>query len=336
MERQKTDIVIIGAGPVGLFAVFQCGMLNMKCHVVDALPEIGGQCSALYPEKPIYDIPSRPMITGGDLINDLQAQAKPFNPTYHLDQQVISLDKHDDIWVVTTSNGTMIECKAIVIAAGAGAFGPNRPPLNGLEAYENKSVFYMVRNRAQFECKNIMIAGGGDSAIDWAISLFDIAKSITVIHRRDKFRAMPESIAKMNALATEYPDKLKILTPYQLSKLHGENGLLNAVTLSSMDGTDVKIDTDYLLAFYGLVPQLGPIANWNLNLDGHAITVDQTTCETSVPSIYAVGDIAQYDKKLKLILTGFAEVASAVHDAYRYIHPDTALHFQYSTSKGVI
>lgn len=335
MESVKTDIVVVGAGPVGLFTVFQCGMLNIKCHVVDSLPDIGGQCTALYPEKPIYDIPAQPVITGGDLITSLQAQAAPFNPTYHLGQQVISLDKDGDVWHVTTSKDTKIECKAIIIAAGAGAFGPNRPPLENLVQYEETSVFYMVRDRAQFSDKNIMIAGGGDSAIDWAISLFDVAKKITVIHRRDKFRAMPESVAKMNELAAQHPDKLEILTPYQLSELHGNNGVLDNVTLTSMNGDKRDVATDALLAFYGLVPQLGPIANWNLNLDGQTITVDPSTCETSVSSIYAVGDIASYDKKLKLILTGFAEVASAAHDAHRYIYPDTALHFEYSTSKGV-
>ena len=335
MERLKTDIVVVGAGPVGLFTVFQCGMLNMKCHVVDSLPEIGGQCSALYPEKPIYDIPAQPVITGGDLITSLHTQAAPFDPTYHLGQQVVSLDKHDDIWHVTTSKGTQIECKVIIIAAGAGAFGPNRPPLNNLDQYEDTSVFYMVRDRTQFTDKNIMIAGGGDSAIDWAISLFDVAKKVMVIHRRDKFRAMPESVSKMNELAAQHPDKLEILTPYQLSDLHGDNGVLDNVRLTSMSGEARDIPTDALLAFYGLVPQLGPIETWNLNLDSQTITVDPSTCETSVPTIYAVGDIASYNKKLKLILTGFAEVASATHDAHRYIHPDTALHFEYSTSKGV-
>lgn len=335
MESQKTDIVVIGAGPVGLFTVFQCGMLDMKCHVVDSLPEIGGQCTALYPEKPIYDIPSRPMVTGGDLIESLQEQAKPFEPVYHLDQQVVEVEKNNDVWTIKTSKDTMIECKAIIIAAGAGAFAPNRPPLQNLDHYEDNSVFYMVRDTSKFKNQNIMIAGGGDSAVDWAISLLDIAKKITVIHRRDKFRAMPESVAQMKTLAEQYPDKIEILTPYQLHELHGENGQLDSITLQHTNGEKRTVPTDSLLAFYGLVPQLGPIATWNLDLDGNTIAVDQSTCETSIPSIYAVGDIASYSKKLKLILTGFSEVASAAHHAHQYVHPDTALHFQYSTSKGV-
>jgi len=228
-----------------------------------------------------------------------------------------------------------LTAKAIIIAAGAGAFGPNRPPVQNLTEFENKSVFYMVRKRDDFVGKHIVIAGGGDSAVDWAVSLFNIAKKITVIHRRDKFRAMPDMVAKMNDLATNNPDKMEILTPYQLHELHGDNGQLNTVTLKSMDDDIRDIDADYLLAFYGLVPNLGPIAEWGLNLNAQSITVNQSTCETNQPSIYAVGDIASYDKKLKLILTGFAEAASACHDAYRYIYPDKALHFEYSTSRGV-
>jgi thioredoxin reductase (NADPH) len=335
MNTQKTDIIVIGAGPVGLFAVFQCGMLDMQCHVVDALPEIGGQCTALYPEKPIYDIPSRPVVTGGDLITELQAQAAPFKPTYHLDQQVTALEKTGEGWLVKTSENTAIEAKAIIIAAGAGAFGPNRPPLKNLDQYENKSVFYMVRQKDDFRHKRVVIAGGGDSAVDWALSLHGIASEIIMVHRRDKFRAMPESVAQMHSLAKNNPDCFRILTPYQLSELRGDNGQIESVLLSNTDEENIEIEADALLAFYGLVPNLGPINDWGLNLNANTITVNQATAETNQASIYAVGDIASYDNKLKLILTGFAEVASAAHHAYGYVYPDKPLHFVYSTSKGV-
>lgn len=331
----KTDIVIIGAGPVGLFAVFQAGMLGMKCHVVDALPDIGGQCSALYPEKPIYDIPSRPMVTGGDLIDNLKTQADPFHPVYHLNQQVMEVRQQGADWVVTTSQSITITCKAIIIAAGAGAFVPNRPPLKNIESFEDSSVFYVVRNKNQFAGQNVVIAGGGDSAVDWAVALHEIAKSVTVVHRRDKFRAMDESVAQMHALAKTNPDTMQILTPYQLAALKGDNGKLSTVTIADMDGGERDILADALIALYGLKPELGPIASWGLTLDTHAIIVDPATCETSQAGIYAVGDIATYDRKLKLILTGFAEVASACHHAYTRVFPDKELHFEYSTSKGV-
>ena len=335
MQELNTDVIIVGAGPVGLFAVFQCGMLGMKAHVVDALPDIGGQCTALYPEKPIYDIPSRPTVSGTDLITELQAQAAPFQPTYHLNQQVVGLEKKDDVWHVETSTGTMITGKVIIIAAGAGAFGPNRPPLENLAEFEDKSVFYMVRDKSRFQGKNVVIAGGGDSAVDWVVSLFDVAKKVTVIHRRDKFRAADDMVARMRDLAANHPDKMEIITPSQLGALNGSNGQLHSIDLKMMEGDDIQIEADALLAFFGLVPNLGPIATWGLNLDVHTIITNQSTSETSCPTIYAVGDIATYDKKLKLILTGFAEVAAAAHDAYRYIFPDQALHFEYSTSKGI-
>lgn len=337
MPHFETDIIIVGAGPVGLFTIFQCGMLGMKCHVVDSLPEIGGQCTALYPEKPIYDIPARPVINGGDLIADLEKQAEPFHPTYHLDQQVVGLnrDEDTDTWTITTSKDTTITAKAVIIAAGSGAFGPNRPPLDNLAEFENKSVFYMVRKKDDFKNKNVVIAGGGDSAVDWAVALYGIANHVYVIHRRDKFRAAQATVDMMQEIATEHPENMTILTPYQIKSLHGTNGDINTVTIATLEGDVKDIKADTLLAFYGLVPSLGPIAEWGLNLDGHTITVDQSTCETSVKGIYAVGDMASYPHKLKLILTGFAESASAAHHAYNRVYPDKALHFEYSTSKGV-
>jgi len=337
MPEHQTDIIIIGAGPVGLFSVFQCGMLGMKSHVVDALPDIGGQCTALYPEKPIYDIPARPLISGSDLIADLEKQVEPFRPVYHLGQQVTVLDRDKDTasLTVTTSTGTMITGKAIIIAAGSGAFGPNRPPLGNLEMFEGRSVFYMVRKKSDFKDKHVVIAGGGDSAVDWAVSLYGIAKKITVVHRRDKFRAVQSTVNTMYDMANNNPDAMQIVTPYQISSLNGTNGLLESIDITTLDGDVQTVKADILLAFYGLVPSLGPIAKWGLNLNTQTIAIDQATCETSQTGIYAVGDIAHYPHKLKLILTGFAEAASAAHHAYTRVFPDKALHFVYSTTKGI-
>ena len=331
--KYQTDVIIIGAGPVGLFAVFQCGMLGLKTHVVDALPEIGGQCTALYPEKPIYDIPAWPQITGGDLIVQLEKQAEPFDPVYHLNQQATGLKKDaDGKWVVTTSNGTEITAPAIMIAAGAGAFGPKRPPLEGLESFENKSVFYMVREREAFRGKRIVIAGGGDSAVDWALSLSELAEHVMVVHRRPKFRAAPDSVEKMKALEAE--GKIEMVIPYQLAGLEGSDGQLSSVIVKTLDGETRALEADILLPFFGLATDLGPISDWGLNIVRNTIDIHQSTSATSEPGIYAVGDVANYDKKVKLILCGFSEVALAAHDIYHYIHPDVALHFEYSTSKG--
>ena len=267
----ETDIVIIGAGPVGLFTVFEAGMLKMKCHVVDALEFIGGQCTALYPEKPIYDIPAHPAINAEDLIANLQKQAEPFKPTFHLGQVVEKVEKHDDgSFTLTTSKNTVIKCKAVIIAAGSGAFGPNRPPLNDIESYEGKSVRYMVGRRKEFLDKNIVIAGGGDSAVDWAISLAYIAKKIYVVHRRAKFRCAPESYDRLVRLAEE--KTIELVIPYQLHSLEGENGELHSVNVSTMEGDVRSIEADYLLPFFGLSMNLGPIAEWGLNLDKKHIT----------------------------------------------------------------
>lgn len=331
--QHETDVAIIGAGPVGLFAVFECGMLRLKCHVIDALDHVGGQCTALYPEKPIYDIPAYPEIMAGDLIDKLRQQAAPFNPTYHLGQQVISLvTQADGRFILTTSVNTTILAKTVFIAAGCGAFGPNRPPLDGIEAFEGKSVFYMVQQREALRGKKIAIAGGGDSALDWAINLADIASKIYMIHRRDKFRGAPESVAKLMQLAAA--GKIELVTPYQLSRLVGSNGQLQQVVVSTMDGQERALDADVLLPFFGLSMTLGPIADWGLNLDHSHIAVAPKNCQTSTPGIFAIGDIATYDGKLKLILCGFAEAAMAAHAAYKIVNPHQELHFEYSTSKG--
>jgi thioredoxin reductase (NADPH) len=331
----QTDVLIIGAGPVGLFAVFECGMLKMKAHVIDNLAEIGGQCSALYPEKPIFDIPGYPEIMAGELIARLEEQAEPFQPVYHLGQQAEKMEQlADGTFRVTTSRGAQIIAKAIIIAAGAGSFGPNRPPLAGIEAYEGKSVFYMVKRRRDFAGKKIVIAGGGDSAVDWALSLAEVAEKIYVVHRRDKFRAAPESAARLQALAAKN-DKIEMVIPYQLHGLEGDNGQISAVIVADLEGAEKRLEADVLLPFFGLTPQLGPLADWGLGIEHFHIPVTQATCETAVRGIYAVGDVATYDHKLKLILTGFAEAAQAAHAIHPLVFPGQELHFVYSTSKGL-
>jgi thioredoxin reductase (NADPH) len=329
----ETDVAIIGAGPVGLFAVFECGMVGLSACVIDTLAEIGGQCTALYPEKPIYDIPAWPEIQAGELIEKLEQQAHPFNPTYLLNQQVVSISDNNSNWRLKTSQGTEVQAKAIIIAGGAGSFGPNRPPLEGLEDYEGKSVFYMIRRKVDMEGKKVVIAGGGDSAVDWALALAGIAKSVQIVHRREKFRAAPESVKKLHDLHDK--GTLEIVTPYQLNHLEGENGQLSAVHVADMDGSVRILEADVLLPFYGLAMDLGPILNWGLATNHGHIKTEPTTARTNVNGIYAIGDIAAYENKKKLILTGFSEAAFAAHDIYNLVHPDQPLHFEYSTTKGV-
>lgn len=329
----ETEVAIVGAGPAGLFAVFECGMLGLRCHVVDSLEDIGGQCSALYPEKPIYDIPGFPRVEAGVLIAHLEQQAAPFRPVYHMGQQVVALSKDNGFWILKTSRGVEIKARAVIIAAGGGAFGPNRPPLDGLEEYEGKSVFYMVRRKADFEGKSVVIAGGGDSAVDWALSLADTAAKLYVVHRRDKFRAAPESVTALREL--KILGKIELVIPYQLTGLEGKNGRLSGVRVATMDGEERVLKADCLLPFFGLASELGPIATWGLSIDHHHIVVDPSTCATSEAGIYAIGDIVTYKDKLKLILTGFAEGAQAAHAIYKQIHPGMPLHGEYSTTKGI-
>lgn len=333
-STHKTDLVIIGAGPAGLFSIFEAGMLKIKCHVIDTLEVIGGQCSALYPEKPIYDIPAHPKILASDLIEKLEEQAKPFEPFYHLNQRVEKLEKNSDSsFTITTSKNTVINCKAVIIAAGCGAFGPNRPPLKNIEEFEGSSVFYSIRSKAEFINQRVVIAGGGDSAVDWALSLAEIAAKVYVVHRRDKFKCAPENADKLKKLAEA--GIIEMVIPYQLDGLKGSNGLLEAVLVKDFDGKIKELEANYLLPFFGLAMELGPIANWGLNLNKHNIEVDAATMRTSIEGIYAVGDIGAYKNKLKLILSGFAEAATACHDIYKIIYPDQIFHFEYSTSKGV-
>lgn len=329
------DVAIIGAGPVGLFAVFEFGMLGMKAHVVDTLEAPGGQCAALYPEKPIYDIPGYPRIDAAELIDRLAAQAAPFDPVYHLGQQVMSLRPAESggRWRLETSAGEAIDARIVVIAAGAGAFGPNRPPLPGIEAFEGKSVHYMVLRRQDFAGKRVVVAGGGDSAVDWAVSLSEVAAKVSIVHRRAKFRAAPESVNRLQALAKD--GNIDLVVPYQLAGLEGGDAQIEAVIVADLDGNQKRIEADALLPFYGLATSLGPVAEWGLNLDHHHIAVDQRTCATNLDGVFAIGDIATYPSKLKLILTGFAEAAAAAHAAYPLVFKGQELHFEYSTTRGV-
>ena len=334
----QTDVAIIGAGPVGLFAVFECGMLGLRCHLIDTLEALGGQCLALYPEKPIYDIPGMPKVMAGELIARLAEQSAPFEPVTHLGQQVASITPtgtpSNAGWRLETSNGTEIEARAVILAAGAGAFGPNRPPLAHIEDYEGRSVFYMVSRREDFRDRRVVIAGGGDSALDWVLSLAEIAQKIYVVHRRPKFRGAPETVARMQALA-EADEVVEIVVPYALHALEGHDGMLEAVVVSTLKGETRRLEADALLPFFGLSMNLGPIADWGLALDRNHIVVDPATCETDRAGVFAIGDIASYPGKLKLILSGFSEAAMAAHAIYKLVHPEQELHWEYSTTKGV-
>ncbi len=330
----ETDVAIIGAGPAGLFAAFQCAMLRLNCVLIDVLPEVGGQCAALYPEKPIYDIPACPAVEGAQLIARLEEQIAPFNIPRLLKHRVESLTGNRGNFTLGTNQGTTLKAKAIIIAAGAGAFGPNRPPLDGLEAFEDTgAVQYYVRRKADFAGRRIVIAGGGDSALDWALSLKDNAEKLYLVHRRDRFRGAPESLRQLEeAVAAGQIEKV---VPYQLHALHGQNGALNGVEVADLDGATRMLEADVLLPFFGLATDLGPVARWGMDTMRSTIPVTPSSCETSLPGVFAVGDVATYPGKLKLILQGFSEAAMTAHAIYPIVNPDQALHFEYSTSKGV-
>ena len=332
-QTLQTDVAIVGAGPVGLFAVFELGMLQLSSVLIDALADVGGQCAALYPEKPIYDIPAHPAIAAGELITALERQIAPFHAPRLLGRRVQGLAGGPGGFTLTTDQGDTVTAKAVMIAAGAGAFGPNRPPLAGLPAYEaTGAVQYYVRRREELRGKRVVIAGGGDSAVDWALALKDIAR-VAVIHRRPKFRAAPDTAAQLQAAAER--GEVEMVIPYQLHALHGAAGRLETVEVATLRGETRQLPADVLLPFFGLSMDLGPIAGWGLDRELHHVKIDPATCQTSLPGVFAIGDVASYPGKLKLILQGFSEAAVAAHAIFPLVHPDQALHFEYSTSKGV-
>jgi thioredoxin reductase (NADPH) len=333
-ETITADVAIVGAGPVGLFAAFECGMLKLSSVLIDALAEVGGQCTALYPEKPIYDIPAHPAIDAGELVAQLERQIAPFKPQKLLGRRLERLEGAAGAFTLGTDRGDVVHAKAVILAAGAGAFGPNRPPLESLEEYEaSGAVQYYVRRKDDLRDRQVVIAGGGDSAVDWALNLRGVAASISVVHRRAKFRAAPETAAQLDAAAKR--GEVEMVIPYQLHALHGAGGKLAAVEVADLDGATRLLPADVLLPFFGLSMDLGPIASWGLALERHHLAITPATCETSVPGIFAIGDVATYPGKLKLILQGFSEAAMAAHAIHPIVHPDVALHFEYSTTTGV-
>ncbi|MBV9734506.1 MAG: NAD(P)/FAD-dependent oxidoreductase [Acidisphaera sp.] len=333
-ETLHTDVAIVGAGPVGLFAAFECGMLKLHSVLIDALASPGGQCAALYPEKPIYDIPAQPRIEAGELISLLERQIAPFHPPHLLGRRVERLDGAAGAFTLGTDAGDVVHAGAILLAAGAGAFGPNRPPLAGLAEYEAAgAVHYYVRRREDLRGRRVVIAGGGDSAVDWALALRGIAEAIFVVHRRAKFRAAPESAEQLAQAARR--GEVELVIPYQLHALHGSDGRLESVEVATVEGETRRLAADRLLPFFGLSMDLGPIADWGLALERHHIVVAPATCQTSVPGVFAIGDVASYPGKLKLILQGFSEAAMAAHAIHAVVRPDQALHFEYSTTSGI-
>jgi thioredoxin reductase (NADPH) len=332
-EPIVTDCVIVGAGPVGLFAVFELGLLDIKAHLVDILDRPGGQCAELYPEKPIYDIPGFPVVSGQGLVDNLMKQVEPFGPTYHFGEMVTGLEPIGTAerprFRLTTDGGKVFECACVIVAAGGGSFQPKKPPVDGVEAYEGVSVFYAVRNRDSFRGKRVLIVGGGDSALDWTLNLHPIAERITLLHRRDDFRAAPHSVNAMRELVAAGKMDLEI---GQLSSLHGAGGELSKVVIKENSGATKELAVNRMLPFFGLTMKLGPLAEWGLNLESNLIPVDTEKFETSTPGIFAIGDINTYPGKLKLILSGFHEGALAAQKAHRYVYPEKRLLFQYTTS----
>ena len=330
-EIVETDVVIVGAGPVGLFAVFELGLLDLKCHLIDILDKPGGQCAELYPEKPIYDIPGWPIISGQGLVDKLMQQIAPFDPQYHLNEMVVSLQRQaDDRFLLKTDTGKRFLAKVVVIGAGGGSFQPKRPPIKGIEAFEGSSVYYSVRRMEDFRGHKLLIVGGGDSALDWTLNLQPFAENLTLVHRRSEFRASPDSVNKMRALVDAGKMRFEI---GQVAALKGENGVLEGAVVKTADG-EVEVECDRLLPFFGLTMKLGPVADWGLNLDRNLIPTDTEKFETSEPGIFAIGDINTYPGKLKLILSGFHEAALMSQAAKRIISPDERIVFQYTTSSS--
>lgn len=328
----ETDICIVGAGPVGLFAVFEAGLLKMRCHVVDVLPQIGGQLSEIYPKKPIYDIPGLPEIKAQDLVDNLRRQIDPFHPTFTLGEKVSGLSRNADRSFKVTTSDEVIHCKVVVIAAGLGCFEPRKPELENLEEFEGKGVLYMVKDPETFRNKRLVIAGGGDSALDWTIYLATLAGDITLIHRNESFRGAPDSAEKVAELAKE--GKIRLLLNSNLKAVQG-NGVLKTVSYLDKDKQLQHIDADYLIPLFGLSPKLGAIADWGLQLDKNAIPVNTVDYSTSIDGIFAIGDINTYPGKLKLILSGFHEAALMAQSAFRFVYPQQKISFKYTTVNGI-
>lgn len=326
----ETEAVIVGAGPVGLFQVFELGLLEIKAHVIDSLPVVGGQCVELYPDKPIYDIPAVPVCTGQELTDNLLKQIEPFGPTFHLNQEVTEVTKRQDgRFDLRTSAGTYFITKTIFIAAGVGSFQPRTIKVDGIEQFEGKQLFYRVKDPAQFHGKNIVIVGGGDSALDWTMNLVGKAESVVLIHRRDGFKAAPASVAKMKELCEAYEMQFEV---GQITGFEQVGDKLSEIKFTGADGVTRRMPLDALLVFFGLSPKLGPIAEWGLEIERKQLVVDTEKFATNVPGIYAVGDINTYPGKKKLILSGFHEAALAAFAAKEYMYPEKKVHLQYTTT----
>lgn len=334
MQTIEKDVAIIGAGPSGLFSVFECGFLGYSSVVIDSLPQAGGQLAELYPDKPIYDIPAYPHILARDVITKLEEQIAPYKPEMLLNQEIISLAQHtaDKTFTLTTPDYT-VTCKAVIIAGGGGVFTPRKPKLENLEEFENKSVFYAAKDMNKFKDKTVVIAGGGDSAVDWAVALAGVAQHVHVVHRRPDFRAAEATVEQMHKLVGV--QQITLHAPTQLSSISGNNGQLEHITLTSFEGESTTLPTDYMLCFYGLAPSLGPVADWGLDLHHKKVAVEPTSMKTNVPGLFAVGDIADYPGKISLILVGFAEAAMAAKSVQEYINPEKKFKVSYSTSQGV-
>ena len=332
----KTDILIIGAGPTGLFTVFEAGLLKLKCHLIDALPQPGGQLAELYPKKPIYDIPGFPEVLAGDLVDNLMEQIKAFQPGFTLGERAETIEKLEDgSFIVTTNKGTKHNAPIVAIAGGLGSFEPRKPPIPNLVNYEDKGVLYMVKEPEQYRGKKIVIAGGGDSALDWSIFLADIAEEVTLVHRRNEFRGALDSVEKVQALKDQ--GKIKLITPAEVVEVYGEEELTSVLIRKKSEETeDIHLETDYFIPLFGLSPKLGPIADWGLEIEKNAIKVDNTLdYQTNIPGVYAIGDVNTYPGKLKLILCGFHEATLMCQSAYQRIFPDKKYVMKYTTVGGV-
>lgn len=330
-----TDIAIVGAGPVGLFAIFEAGLLKMRCHLIDYLPQIGGQLSEIYPRKPIYDIPGYPSVLAQELIDNLKKQAEPFKPGYTLGERIETLEKRGERdFVLTTNLGTVIESKVVVIAGGLGCFEPRKPEVSGLEKFENgKGINYMILDPEKYRGQKMIIAGGGDSALDWSIFLSEVCSELILVHRSESFRGAPDSVNKVMKLAEE--GKIKLLLNTTIAAINGDEKLRSVDLENIKTKEKSSFETDHLIPLFGLSPKLGPIENWGLNLDKSAIEVNTDDYSTNVPGIYAIGDINTYTNKLKLILCGFHEAALMSHSAYKYMNPGIKYTMKYTTVQGV-